>query len=515
MSGAAGTSPARCYAHNEGAAVRLFESDTRWVLILCALSALRVFLFSAAFPFFSNVDEQGHFDLVCKYSRGHVPRSLERFDADAARLIVLYDTPEYFDKPEQYPGGVFPPPRRIATPGDREGFDRQVNALLETDNHESTQPPLYYALAGAWYRLGAWAGLHGGRALYFTRFLNPILCGLLTWLAFVFARSFFPDRAFLRLGVPLLVTFLPQDAFYLVNNDVLLPLVGGAAFLAVLLACGQRPRGYAFNAAAGGLTAAVVLVKLSSIAIVPVALGMVAYSVWTRSDPADRRRAIAKGAVLLLAAFVPVGLWCARNYVLLHDVTGSVAKAQILGWTLKPMGAVFSHPIFTLSGLTLFWQETLATFWRGELVWSLRPIASPAWDRTYGISSALFLSAALVAPWTWRKPQGRGDRFVLWPSFALFALSLAFLAAVSVAYDFGDCFYPSRAAPYMTSGRLASGALLPFAALYVYGFDVLLPRRLGTPFRFAALIVPLALLTVSECVLSKPVFESAYNWFHL
>ncbi len=35
---------------------------------LCLAAAIRVFVFSAAFPFFNNVDEVAHFDLVFKYS---------------------------------------------------------------------------------------------------------------------------------------------------------------------------------------------------------------------------------------------------------------------------------------------------------------------------------------------------------------------------------------------------------------------------------------------------------------
>ena len=31
---------------------------------LCLAAAIRVFAFSAAFPFFNNVDEQAHFDMV-------------------------------------------------------------------------------------------------------------------------------------------------------------------------------------------------------------------------------------------------------------------------------------------------------------------------------------------------------------------------------------------------------------------------------------------------------------------
>jgi hypothetical protein len=42
--------------------------ERKLILLLCAIAAVRVFIFSAAFPFFNNVDEQAHTDLVIKYA---------------------------------------------------------------------------------------------------------------------------------------------------------------------------------------------------------------------------------------------------------------------------------------------------------------------------------------------------------------------------------------------------------------------------------------------------------------
>ena len=53
------------------------------------LAAVRVFVFTAAFPFFSHVDEHHHFDLACRYSHGDVPRGLETFSAEASALAVF------------------------------------------------------------------------------------------------------------------------------------------------------------------------------------------------------------------------------------------------------------------------------------------------------------------------------------------------------------------------------------------------------------------------------------------
>src|ERR1700687_3489444 len=60
-------------------------------------------------------------------------------------------------------------------------------------NHEETEPPLYYALAGAWWNIGRAFGLHGGFLLYWVRFLNVPMAAALVWLASIAARIVFPE----------------------------------------------------------------------------------------------------------------------------------------------------------------------------------------------------------------------------------------------------------------------------------------------------------------------------------
>src|SRR5205823_6044040 len=64
------------------------------VAALCVVGALRIFVFSAAFPPFHSADEHLHFDLVVKYAHGHVPYRLadERLSAETRDAIVLYGT---------------------------------------------------------------------------------------------------------------------------------------------------------------------------------------------------------------------------------------------------------------------------------------------------------------------------------------------------------------------------------------------------------------------------------------
>src|ERR1041384_4187688 len=80
------------------------------ILLLCVAAALRVLIFSAAFPFFSNIDEDLHFDLITQYSHSHVPRSFDRLNEETLNWIVPYGSPEFLFPPEHFPDGKFPAP---------------------------------------------------------------------------------------------------------------------------------------------------------------------------------------------------------------------------------------------------------------------------------------------------------------------------------------------------------------------------------------------------------------------
>ena len=123
--------------------------------MLCLLAAVHVFVFSAAAPFFSNVDEQIHLDLAIKYSQGHIPRFLEPVSGELVPYVVLYGSPEYVGVATNFPGGQFPPPpwtqplekvRPTLSQNRRHGG--------KVTNYEAAQPPLYYTLAGLWWRFG-------------------------------------------------------------------------------------------------------------------------------------------------------------------------------------------------------------------------------------------------------------------------------------------------------------------------------------------------------------------------
>jgi len=111
--------------------------------------------------------------------------------------------------------------------------------------------------------------------------------------------------------------------------------------------------------------------------------------------------------------------------------------------------------------------------------------------------------------------QGKSLRVNGLVSLYLLAVSILFLGAISLPFDFHECVYPSRQNPYFLSGRIICGTLLPFAVIYAGGFEFLWrPLR-----RYVHPIIPFAvicvLITGSEMLLRADVFHSAFNFFSL
>src|SRR5258706_11065379 len=128
--------------------------DTATIALMCLVACVRVFVYSAAFPFFNKVDEQAHLDLVCKYSHGPVPRQLESFGRESAELITLYQSPEYLMFSQDGSAPYTPPPKWTLPEAERSAALAVAAAGRERRvNHDATQPPVYYVVAGAWYAL--------------------------------------------------------------------------------------------------------------------------------------------------------------------------------------------------------------------------------------------------------------------------------------------------------------------------------------------------------------------------
>jgi len=486
------------------------------VLLLCLLGAIHVYIFTAAFPFFSAVDEQVHIDLVVRYSHGEIPRSLMPASAEVLPFLATFGSPQYLTPASALTNGqVAPPPWKqpMATVRDQLAA-KEVRYERIFKNHEAASPPLYYALGGAWWRLGRILGLDGIQLLYWLRFLNIPIIVCLVWLGWLTARQIFPENKFAHLALPALVAVLPQSGFYEVNNDVLLPLTFGLVFLFLLKFFEADQPSPGLAAAVGASLAAAFLTKTSNLPLLAVAGFFVVVKVIIQIWRGRIRKTLVPLLILLLIAVLPMVAWMAWCKTNFGDVTGSNLKIQFLGWTDNPRSNWSQHPLFTLGGSWYFLKQNLSTFWQGEMLWLQLPLAQPAVDLAYVVLSlgllALTLSAMLSRPSPLAPPTLAG----MWCGLLCLLASFAFFAWLSLKFDFQACYYPSREQPYFVSGRLMLGMLLPFLALYVCGFDRLL-GKFGTVIKLVVLIAMLGYMVSSEITTDLPVFSSEYNWFHL
>jgi hypothetical protein len=492
------------------------------ILLLSVIAAFRVLIFSAAFPFFSNIDEDLHFDLIAQYSEAKVPRSFDRLNDETLNWIVPYASPEFLFPPQHFPSGKFPVPLWKQPWSKVEPEIAATRATWSSEiNFESSQPPLYYLLAALWWGIGKHIGLSGIESLYWVRFLNVALMAIIVWLAYVIARTIVPDRFDLRIGVPLLVAFIPQNVFYAMNNDVLSPLCFGVLFVCVLQWLRTDAPGLLLAAVTGVVIACAYLTKLSNLPLIVVAFAVVLARLVATSRRTPRAGFIALAALLFCAA-VPIGIWIIWLKLQFGDFTGSAAKIAFLDWTRKPFVDWLQHPIFKPVGLWVFWSDLMARFWRGEVEWHGEQFDWQLADPLFAVSSLVFIGAAVLGL---RKQVGLSafQRQAFSVAILTVAAGIGFLGLLSIQFDFGSCVNPSRLHPYFTSGRLLSGALIPFALSYVYGISCLCRlatsrfRRvhwIDTASALAVLGAIIVFSQASEIFITRPVFASEHNWFH-
>lgn len=483
------------------------------ILLLSFVAAFRVLIFSAAFPFFSNVDEDLHFDLITQYSHGRPPRTFETVKEETLFWMVPYGSLEFLNASDQFPGGKFPPPlwKQSGPKAESEFVAAKAEWSTET-NFESSQPPLYYIVASLWWWIGKHIGFGDIQSLYWIRFLNVPLMAMVVWLGYTTARIFAPTRVDLRLGVPLLLAFIPQNVFYAMNSDVLSPVCCGALFLCVLRWLRTATPSFLLGALTGLAIAAAYLTKLPNLPLIAVGLIAIVGNLGWHIRQFSRATFIAFAA-LVICSVIPIGSWMFWTKHQFGDLTGSTAKIALLGWTQKPFADWWQHPIFTPGGFWIFWSDLLASFWRGEVKWHGQMLRSPPADGFYAISSLALLVAALIGL---RKGTelSRSQRQAISIAALSFIVSVGFLALLSIQFDFGTCINPSQAHPYFTSGRLLSGALIPFAVVYVYGIAYLF-RRINSAVPMAVLALIIVFVTTSEIITNYGVFASEYNFFHI
>lgn len=512
------------FSHSEKIQTFLKNNKTVLLWMLCAFALLRIFFFSALFPFFNNVDEKAHFDTVVKYSKGWLPRNeTTNFEYESAKAVVLYGSPEYFYKAGDFMSAQIPPPvwsiyNKQKSSLENNQLDilinKEITRWTKTNNFEAFSPPVYYMLAGFWYNTLKISGIKGGDLLYGIRFFNILIYGILFFITYLVCKNIFKNDLPMQFGVLLMLSFFPQDVFYSISNDTLSPLLCLLS-LYLLIKINESDMSSIIHILAGIAVSAAFLTKITNLPILIIFVIFIIIRIKVLVNVKRLREQLSNLLLLVSGCLIPIIFWMGWNYFSMGDITGNASKVSHLGWTVKPLAEIWNHPIFTLKGLNTFISDVLATFWRGEFVWGLHRISSIIMDNFYSISSCIFIPVSIISTMISNEGYSMERRFLNYISANILFLFLFLLAALSVVYDFGNCWYPSRSYPFLSSGRLMLGALVPFIILYLDGLRIVVNRISA---RIDPLIIVLLIcifIFISEIYITYPVMGSNYNWFHM
>jgi hypothetical protein len=487
-----------------------FPFKERWlILFLCVFAAFHVFIFSAAFPFFNNVDEQFHFDQVVKYSHLQIPQKPDNLSDESMQYIVVFSTWEYLLTKDT----LYAPPWKQAA--------SEITPVLvsretrwQTINREYSQPPLYYLIAGVWWRLCGALGFHDGFLLYLLHFLNALLISAVVLTGWLAAKVVFPENIFVRIGVPALLAFMPQTTFYCISSDVLSPLCFGLVFVCLLHFWRAEMPDIPLGIFTGLALAATFLAKMTNLPLLAVSSVLILLKILQLVKSGKLKSSLPSLAALFICAGLPAALWMAWCKCFYGDFTGSAARVQVLNWTVKPFSQWWHHPIFTPFGVWTYLSGQLATFWQGEFLWHNQPLVLPGTNFIYTVLSLLLVVTVLPALFPKFSKVTPLQCDALQFGMACFVAELGFFAMLSTVYDYHVCINPSREHPYFQAGRMILGALIPFSLLLVYGLDRLL-NRFGTVTKFAILAFIVFAMLALEIATDWPVFSSQYNWYHM
>jgi hypothetical protein len=414
------------------------ESRAKAIIwLFCALAAIRVFVFCAAFPFFTNLDEPAHFDLVLKYSHGHAPGGMETISGESSAYLAMFSSLAYYGTPDKFPDNKMPSPLWTEPPEKmKQDAEAKSAGWQRLPNYEAPQGPLYYVLAGFWWDLGNGLGLHDGRLLYWLRFLNIAWMVAAIWLGYAAAKIVFPKNLFVKLGVPTFIAFMPQTGFYSIGNDTLSPVIFGIMFILLLNWLRSDNPTFWDGAALGLAFAASWLTKATNLPVLAAA-GLAVLIKSGQLLRTRKRRPLEPFLGFVGCAPVPaVALMfhCKRNY---GDFTGSNAMTDFFGWTVKPFPEWWHHPIFSPSGFWTYLSGQMGTFWQGELMLQNHPLYLPGTNVVYTLVSAALLALAMYG----LLPRSSSavvpqQRTALGLSLAFFVAALFFFALISIVYDF-------------------------------------------------------------------------------
>jgi len=347
--------------------------------------------------------------------------------------------------------------------------------------YEFHQPPLYYVLATAVYKLFA------GRLLPL-RLLSVLLGCCLLWVAYHIAKEVFPGDEVLALGTTAFVAYVPMHVAITgaVNNDTLAELIL-AVILWILVRYvktspprlggieGGRAEGMGRFVGLGLLMGLGLLTKITTLVAVPVALvAVVVKEGWLE----QRRKSVFIRCFLLLASCFLLTLpWFVRNASVYGglDIWGLqrhdaivVGQPRTAEW-LTQFGAIRFVQDFTLTTFRSFWAQF---GWMGILVDQRIYLSLALLCAVVGLGLVLFATNPSTRLRTSYANPSTGLRTGFTDCQKRMALGLLALSALFTLLSY--LWYNLRFVQHQ--GRYLFPALIPIGLAFALGLREILAR---------------------------------------
>ena len=236
---------------------------------------------------------------------------------------------------------------------------------------------------------------------------------------------------------------MPQTAFYSIKTTCFRRFVLARRLSASMKLLRAEIPGIRLGTSTGLALASAFLAKISNLPLLAVAFAAVILKIAAAGKIGKTARVNSVARVVIFLRRAADGGWLAWCKINFGDFTGSAAKIQMLGWTLKPFGEWWHHPIFTPHGFWIFISGADGDFLAGG-IFLARPAAGIAGGGRYlcGFVRRFCCRGRVALPFAAPAARTGPQRQALWLGFWSFIAVVAFLGFLSIIYDFRDCVRP-------------------------------------------------------------------------
>ena len=414
------------------------------IIILC-LAALRGLIYCVAIPFDHAPDEKHHFALIKANQLELAGASADKIRQETARYELTWASL------------LHPEASAISAPPESAEYE------LPSSLPPSSQ--LYYFVAASILQRCSLKQMRD--EIYLIRGLS-ILCGVLVvGFAALIARELFPADQFLRIGIPVFITFVPQFSAMngVISNDKLAEVFTALLFW-ILVKLFKEEKPWQYGAAYLLVMGLALFSKRTTYFLLPLSLLLVFLWRWKGRIGFRMHAALFAGTIAIVGVMYGL-LWIPTLHLWVHDHIISIPEARELP------RAVFRPELFT--GATLLYIAKFFTvmYWG---FWGIFGYMTIHLHHFWYLAAACVQGAALIGLGRLTiLAKRRMRRVEQWQAkvYYLFGASIVFSLIIpvfrSIILLFGE--------PDLTQGRYLFTVMIPISVFTMLGLAALCPAK--------------------------------------